>query len=331
MTSYRNVNDAFLGLLREVVIGHEIVVRGDKTRELLAQTIQIERPLERCVLVPGRNNNVFASIAESMWVLAGRNDIEYLNGYLKRAKDYSDDGSTWRGAYGPRLRNWNGVDQLEQIIAILRNDPASRRALATIFDPDRDFVESKDIPCNNWLHFIARNGKLDLHVAARSTDIWWGLSGINIFEWTLLLEMMAYWLGYEVGRIIFFTSSLHLYERHFEKADAVLSNTGNQPMSPYTAGVTSPHFATPWDDFERTVTEWMRLEAALRGGADIDTLVINFTDPLLEQYIRMIDIFWCFKRSGTSEVLNNKIGQLAGTDLAYAAAEFVGRVNSAKH
>ena len=330
MTSYRNVHDAFLGLLREVAVGEEIVVRGDKTRELLAQTVQIDQPRERCVLVPGRNNNVFASIAETMWVLAGRNDIDYLNSYLKRAKDYSDDGKTWRGAYGPRLRDWNGIDQLAQIIAILRNDPASRRAVATMFDPDRDFVESKDIPCNNWLHFIARNGKLDLHVAARSTDIWWGFSGINIFEWTLLLEIMAHWLGHEVGRLIFFTSSLHLYERHFDKAAAVLV-LDEQSGSPYLSVVTSSQFTTPWEDFDKTVAEWMRLEAQLRGGADLDALTIGFNDPLLEQYIRMIDIFWCFKRNGRHDGLNRKIDKLAATDLAQAAAEFVSRTNSDKH
>lgn len=330
MTSYRNAHDAFLGLLREVAGGDEIVVRGDKTRELLAQTVQIDQPRERCVLVPGRNNNVFASIAETMWVLAGRNDIDYLNGYLKRAKDYSDDGSTWRGAYGPRLRDWNGVDQLAQIIAILRNDPASRRAVATIFDPDRDFVESKDIPCNNWLHFIARNGKLDLHVAARSTDIWWGFSGINIFEWTLLLEVMAHWLGHDVGRLTFFTSSLHLYERHFPKATAVLA-LDERSGSPYLGAVTSSRFATSWEDFGKTVAEWMRLEAELRGGADLDALTIGFNDPLLEQYIRMLDIFWCFKRKGRHDGLDRKIGKLAATDLAQAAAEFISRTNSDKH
>lgn len=331
MTRYRNTEDAFLGLLREVVeAGEEITVRGDKTRELLAQTIGIDQPRERCLLVTGRNNNVFASIAESMWVIAGRNDIDYLSGYLKRARKYSDDGETWRGAYGPRLRNWNGTDQLAQVLAILRADAASRRAVVMIFDPDRDFVKSPDIPCNNWLHFIARNGKLHLHVAARSTDIWWGFSGINIFEWTLLLEVMACWLGLEIGRLTFFTSSLHLYERHFEKATVVLDSLADRsPL--YAAGIESPRFTTPWNDFGRTMNRWMRLETELRNGADLEELSIGFNDPLLEQYIRMIDIFWNFKRHSPRDVLDRKIAVLGGSDLGCAAAEFVGRANNDKH
>ena len=191
---------------------------------------------------------MFASIAESMWVIAGRNDLDYLSAYLPRAVEYSDDGRTWRAGYGPRLRNWNGVDQLAEVVSILRADVSSRRAVAAIYDPDRDFVQSKDIPCNNWLHFLVRDGLVDLHIAARSTDIWWGFSGINAFEWTLLLEMVAFWLGQEPGRLVFFTSSMHLYERHFDRARQILGQHSDAQIDPHV-GTARPAFATPWKCF----------------------------------------------------------------------------------
>jgi thymidylate synthase len=59
-------------------------------------------------VLPGRNNNVFAQLAETAWVLAGRNDLAFLGHYLPRVADFSDDGRTWRGAYGPRIRRWGG-------------------------------------------------------------------------------------------------------------------------------------------------------------------------------------------------------------------------------
>ncbi len=105
----------------------------------------------------------------------------------------------------PRLRNWKGgVDQVAQVRELLAASPDSRRAVISLFDPEIDFQDSKDIPCNNWLHFLVRDGRLHLNVAARSTDIWFGFSAINGFEWSVLLEMMARWLKLDVGTDLFY-------------------------------------------------------------------------------------------------------------------------------
>jgi thymidylate synthase len=324
---YKNVEEAFIGELREVIDnGENIEVRNSKTREIRARLIEIDSIQQRCLVIPGRNNNIFATIAESMWVIAGRDDLEYLSAYLPRAKDFSDDGETWRGAYGPRLRDWNGVDQLEEILAILSKDPTSRRAVATLFDPNRDFAQSKDVPCNNWLHFLIRNGRLDLHVVARSTDIWWGFSGINAFEWSLLLELMSYWLNREAGSLTFFTSSLHLYERHIVRAESVLASTTSDRQSLYSSSrISSAQFSTPRAAFKDALAEWMRIEANLRVGADLGALDSRLSDPLLVAYSRMIDAYWSFKRGESTHVIQSKLEKLGDLDLRQAAIEFFGR------
>lgn len=90
---YRNAAHAFIGELEEIQQhGRPVTVRGAGTRELLARTVMIQRPCERFITIPGRRNDVFATIAETMWVLAGREDVGFLSRYLKRAGDYSDDG-----------------------------------------------------------------------------------------------------------------------------------------------------------------------------------------------------------------------------------------------
>src|SRR5690606_36637114 len=113
------------------------------TREIIARHTRLDRPLERYLFVPGRNNDVFAQVAETMWVLAGRDDIAWLERYLPRAPQFSDDGATWRAAYGPRLRNWNGRDQIDEVRRLLSEDRSSRRAVTSLFDPARDFIQSK--------------------------------------------------------------------------------------------------------------------------------------------------------------------------------------------
>jgi thymidylate synthase len=324
MTPYRNSTQAFKELLLKLQLeGTTIAVRGSETVELRSELIEITNPTERCIVLPGRRNNIFATIAESIWVLTGRNDIAFLDGYLKRAGEFSDDGVTWRAGYGPRLRDWNGTDQIAAVLNILKEAPDSRRAVITLFDPDRDFTESKDIPCNNWLHFLVRGGRLHLNIVARSTDLVWGFSAINAFEWSVLQEMMAHWLGLEVGDFKFFTSSLHLYERHYAMlagADGTVSARTIYDDCPQIA-----RFATDWLDFDRTLNEWMVAEAAIRRGEAFSLAAVNFTDPLLLQFIQMIDIYWALQRGASSRVLDDKIANLGASDLALAAREFIER------
>jgi thymidylate synthase len=324
MTAYANFQAAFLGELQLIVEdGANIEVRGNLTREVCAHTIEIEDVLNRYIVLSHRNNNVFASIAEAMWLLAGRSDLPYIEAYLPRATDYSDDGKTWRGGYGPRLRNWNGIDQLAEVLSILTKNLSSRRAVAVLYDPDRDFVESKDIPCNNWLHFLARSGRLDLYVAARSVDIWWGFSGANVFEWSLLLELMAFWLNQRPGHLVFFTSSLHLYQRHFEAAERLLADAAKAQLK--RSLLPAPRFATDWQDFASELAEWMRLEEGIRHGSKLDELTSALTDPLLITYVHMIDLFWRFKRHEKLGDLEELLADEGDTRLREAALEFFRR------
>jgi thymidylate synthase len=192
---YRNAAAAMVAKLSQLLLtGEEVSVRGKLTRESMQQLVSLSNPLERCIVVPARHNNVFASIAETMWVIAGRSDIAYLSNYLPRAVKFSDDGETWRAGYGPRLRHWPGVDQFDAVVRTLTTAPTSRRAVMSIFDPSVDYQDSLDVPCTNWLHFTVRDNKLDLSIAVRSNDIMWGFSGINTFEWSVVQEMMAHWL-----------------------------------------------------------------------------------------------------------------------------------------
>ena len=66
--SYRTSADALIGNLQALLARGELVdVRGQTTRELLHQSFTITHPLERAIAVSGRHNNVFASIAETVW------------------------------------------------------------------------------------------------------------------------------------------------------------------------------------------------------------------------------------------------------------------------
>lgn len=321
---WRNSTHAFIENLRDLLArGSRIGVREHDTLELRNRQIELEYPLERCIITPRRNNNIFATVAETMWVLAGRNDIGFLSLYLPRAHDFSDDGSTWRAGYGPRIRNWRGVDQLAAIVRLLRENPNSRRAVISVFDPAQDFVESRDIPCNNWIHCYIRDGALHLNIAVRSNDIMWGFSGINTFEWSVIQEMLAYWTGVRVGTTTFFISSLHLYSRHERRAPEIVQHFPN--VTCYETGIHSVPFGTQLSDFDQALRDWFALEALIREDPDQERAAVEaYPDSLFRHFLALLRVY-AGARRWPSDVLNAELAALPETDLTLAAYEYFSR------
>lgn len=327
MPIYRNISFATAGSVVDVLDhGSDVVVRGKATRELVGRTTTLDQPLERYLFLPKRHNDAFAQFAEAMWVLAGRDDIAWLARYLPRAPDFSDDARTWHGAYGPRLRRWAGhVDQLDSVRRLLSEDPTSRRAVMALFDPGRDFAVSNDIPCNNWLSWIAREGRLHLSVAIRSNDAMWGFSGANAFEWSILQEVMAYWLGLGVGRVRYFAHSFHLYDQHFNRARQI--DEEFHGLTPYDFGIGRAAFQTPWSDFQAKLDLWFTLEEQIRAKPDGPLFVHGRTeDPLLDSGLALVQVYWAHTQWGTDR-LASELATLPADDYVVAMYEQLARVH----
>ncbi len=326
MGVFRNISFATAESFRTVLQeGKAVTVRDHETRELRNRVTTLRVPRERCLFLPGRKNSVFAQVAETMWVIGGRDDVPWLARYLEKAPDFSDDGgATWRGAYGPRLRAWaGGVDQLAEWRRLLLADRQTRRAVGVIFDPSRDFVESRDIPCNNWISWLIRDDKLHMNVAIRSNDAMWGFSGVNAFEWTVLQEMMAVWVGAEVGEASFFATSYHLYDRHYERAQTVVDRFFG--ISPYDFGVSPSPFTTAWGAFPAALDHWFAAEEELRRDPDAPLLPgPALADPFLHSALRLLRLkwgagVWCAGQ------LREELRSLPEDDFAAAAYEQLGR------
>lgn len=324
MPSYRNISFATAASVQELLRhGADVVVRARQTKELVGRMTRLERPLERYLFLPRRHNDVFAQFAETMWVLAGRDDIGWLKRYLPRAPDFSDDGETWRGAYGPRLRNWGTVDQIDAVRKLLSVDRASRQAVMILFDPARDYTVSKDIPCNNWLGWIVRDNRIYLNTAVRSNDVWWGFSSVNAFEWSVLQELLAFWVGADIGHADYFAMSFHLYEEYYERGATMID--AFHGLSPYDFGVTRAAFGTPWEQFHEKLTKWFDLEAEIArgpGGAIGSYGVVG--DPLLDSALTLVHVRWAHPTWGDVR-LAQELANLPACDYVVAIYEQLGR------
>ena len=152
-----DINDTVVEALRYIMNrGKEIHTRNGSARFVNDLTLQIDNPQRRHLSLDGRKYNIYQLMAETFWVASGSGEISpFLEFFLPRAKNYSDDGKVWAGAYGPRML---AHGQLEDLIATFRREGLStRRAILMIADPTIDNLTAikekydtdtpKDIPC----------------------------------------------------------------------------------------------------------------------------------------------------------------------------------------
>lgn len=223
-----NVNDAYHGGLWKMrIMGEGADSRNGRVLRFnypVATTYL--HPEERMLLDPKRDANPFFHIFESIWMLAGRNDVAFVKQFNSNIGQFSDDSVAFHGAYGFRWREQFGEDQLVWIIEHLRKNPTSRRAVLQMYDPvadqwQKDDEAPLDIPCNTAAYFGLHGGRLNMTVTNRSNDMIWGCYGANVVHFSMLQEFVARALGAGVGTYTQFSNDLHIYERHFPLMEVI--------------------------------------------------------------------------------------------------------------
>lgn len=154
----------------------------------------------------------------------------------------------------------------------------------------------------------------------------WGFSGVNAFEWSVLQEMMAYWIGVPVGSATYFASSFHLYSRHYARANAIVAAYSG--VTCYDFGVRPPPFQTEWAQFDRVLVAWFEREAQFRASPELTSnALVSVSDPLLEQTSNLLRIYNGANRGWSINRLRQELGLLPETDFAAAAYEYFSRRN----
>ena len=232
--SASNVNEAYragLTLLRDYGIlspsraGHVLVAP-------FPVVTSYERPIERVLFDARRDANPFFHLMESLWMLAGRNDARWLDKFVSNfSARFAEDSGVQHGAYGHRWRSHfmlDGseddltfgfeLDQLDRVVAMLKNDPFDRRVVIQMWDPEIDLgASARDVPCNLCVLPRIQGNKLDITVFCRSNDAIWGAYGANAVHFSVLQEYLAARIGVEMGTYYQISNNFHAYVKVFEE------------------------------------------------------------------------------------------------------------------
>lgn len=205
--------------------------RKGKTLERFGVLLRLTNPRARLSRSETKGT-IFSCLGELFWILSGSDRLDHIQYYLKRYDEFSDDGITVSGAYGPRLFDGRKKStQIKKLVDFLRVQPGSRRAVVQIYS-EADFeLDGKDVPCTLTLQFAIRNGLLDMITFMRSNDIFKGLPH-DIFCFTMLQEMIAAQLGIGLGMYTHTVGSLHMYDTDSEKVQEFLDEGFQGTLKP---------------------------------------------------------------------------------------------------
>lgn len=176
---------------------------------------------------------------------------ETIEEFAQKIKEDAEFAKKWGdcGAiYGKQWRNFNGVDQLKQLIEQIQTNPHSRRLIISAWNP-KEIQDMLLPPCHTLMQFYVNDGVLSCQLYQRSADVFLGVP-FNIASYALLTMMIAQVCHLKPGNFIHTLGDAHIYLNHLDQIRLQLSRTPKElPRMKINPDVTSI-FDFKYEDFK---------------------------------------------------------------------------------
>ena len=144
-------------------------------------------------------------------------DIQAFAERIKNDAQFADIYGDLGPVYGKQWRDFNGFDQLRDVIYNIQHHPFSRRLIINAWNPP----QLKDMalpPCHMMMQFYVSSDRktLSCQLYQRSADVFLGVP-FNIASYALLTHLIAHVTGLEVGEFVHTFGDVHIYKDHLEQ------------------------------------------------------------------------------------------------------------------
>ncbi len=133
--------------------------------------------------------------------------------------------------YGNAWIDFNGVNQLKELVNGLKKDPMGRRHIISSWRPDR--LKDLSLPCCHYAYqwYVTDKKELEMIWIQRSVDTMVGLPSDIVLAavWNILL---AQTVGLKPGRLNFMLGDVHVYESHLIEVETYLKQMQNAHLMP---------------------------------------------------------------------------------------------------
>lgn len=227
---YNPLESEYLKLLNLLLFSEKRMTRNGWTRASFGHSLRFSD----FPLLTTKKVNWQAVFHELHWFLSGNTNIEYLHEHGVKVWDLNakSDGSIGP-MYGKQLREFEGkhgktVDQVANVLHLLKTDPTSRRIMMTTYNP-AEADEGVLYPCHGIVtQFFVNDGKLSLATYQRSADLFLGVTW-NLVSYYLMMLIFAKCCDLEPGDVIYHFGDIHLYENHVVPAMCQLMREIQEP------------------------------------------------------------------------------------------------------
>ena len=204
---------------------HELLwfIRGDTNIRYLVENgvgIWNDWPYQSWLRQTGQDSDLVMYSPE--WKAGLKTFVERIKLDDAFAAQYGDLGPV----YGKQWRDFEGVDQLAQLVEEIKSNPDSRRLMVSAWNP-KDIpvmVKSGFPPCHSLFQFYVTDGRLSCQLYQRSADVFLGVP-FNIASYALLTLMIAQVTGLKPGEFVHTFGDAHLYSNHMDQVEEQLSRT----------------------------------------------------------------------------------------------------------
>lgn len=174
--------------------------------------------------------------------------IEEFASKIKESAEFAQKWGNLGPVYGKQWRDFNGVDQLKDIIETIKVNPDSRRLILCAWNPE-DVPQMALPPCHCLVQFYVVNNKLSCQLYQRSADVFLGVP-FNIASYALLTMMIARECNLELGDFVHTLGDAHIYLNHIEQVEKQIKRS----LRPLPQMVLNPNvksvFDFKYEDFE---------------------------------------------------------------------------------
>ncbi|MEZ4987908.1 MAG: thymidylate synthase [Saprospiraceae bacterium] len=204
-------------------IVHELLwfLAGDTNIAYLVRNgvnIWNEWPYQHYLEATGLADNLLRYSPE--WKEGLKNFIAQIRNDDQFAQQWGELGSV----YGQQWRNFDGVDQIAEVVDAIRNNPDSRRHIVSAWNPPDipSMAKAGLPPCHTLFQFYVAEGRLSCQLYQRSADVFLGVP-FNIASYALLTQMVAQVCGLAPGDFVHTFGDAHLYNNHIAQTYEQLS------------------------------------------------------------------------------------------------------------
>ena len=200
-----------------------VIVRGSETVELLNKTLTFTSEESGLIDIAG----IFVTSpdyvnAEFAWYDSMEPNITKISNHAKMWGMVCDDNGMVNSNYGYLIGSPQNGYQYKNVLAELKKDPNSRRAVMYYANPMIHYTGGKDHVCTLYVSYTIRNNKLHAFVSMRSSDVRFGIIGADLAWQIRILKSLAGDLGVKAGDVHWHAVSLHLYDRHFSQLEQIV-------------------------------------------------------------------------------------------------------------